>query len=268
MAKEVAIVYMVAGVSSRFGGRIKQFAKVGPLGETLIEYSVNQAVKAGFSKIIFVVGNRTETPFKELFGSNYSGIPVFYTLQKYDERKRNKPWGTTDSICTIKGVVDCPFVVCNGDDIYGENTFKILYNHLQESDEEATIGYKLGDAIPEEGAVKRGIFNIENEYIKKITETFNIVKSNLSLSGTKLSDMCSQNIFALHPKVVDLLLEVLNRFKQEHEGNRNAEALLPNDISSIIEQGKIKMKVYATPDKWMGVTNPEDEEVVREQLKL
>ena len=157
MKKEIAIVYMVAGISSRFGGRIKQFAKVGPSEETLIEYSLNQALKAGFAKIIFVVGNMTEKPFKERFGDNYRGIPVYYALQKFDPKKRSRPWGTSDALCSIKEIIDCPFVVCNGDDIYGKNTFKTLFNHLKESNEEATVGFRLNEAIPEKGAVKRAI---------------------------------------------------------------------------------------------------------------
>ncbi len=265
--KKEAVVFMVAGISSRFGGRIKQFARVGKNNETLIEISAKQAVSAGFKKIIFIVGNKTEKPFKELFGNEFLGVPIEYTHQGYDEKERDKPWGTSDAVLTIKDIIDCPFVVCNGDDIYGENTFKILYNHLQNSDEEATIGYRLEDAIPEKGVVKRGIFKIEGGYVRKITETFNVSKPDFSLSGTKPDDMCSQNIFALHPRVLNLLLEELNKFKREHKGDRSAEALLPNDISSVIENRKIRMKVYSTTDRWTGITNPEDEEIVRNQLK-
>ena len=99
MEKEMALVYIVAGISSRFRGKIKQFAKVGRNGETLIECSLKQAIPAGFSKIIFVVGNKTEKVFKEKFGENYEGIPVYYAFQFYDESLRDKPWGTTDALC-------------------------------------------------------------------------------------------------------------------------------------------------------------------------
>ncbi|MBU3912608.1 MAG: hypothetical protein KKB21_00850 [Nanoarchaeota archaeon] len=262
--KKVALVLMVAGISSRFGGRIKQFAKVTEK-ETLIEYSLKQALKSPFSKIIFVVGNKTEAPFKEMFGSNYQGIPVYYALQKYGP-ERDKPWGTTDALVSAKPFLDCPFIVCNGDDIYGENTFAILLNHLQSSQESASIGYKLEDAIPENGAVTRGIFQVNGEYVSKITEKLGIEKSNFSLSGTSPSDTCSQNIWAFHSQILETLSKILEKFKREHQGDRKAEALLPTDISNIIETENLKLKIYPTPDKWTGITNPEDEETVRNKL--
>mgnify|MGYP001614605345 FL=1 len=128
---DIALVYMVAGLSSRFGGKIKQFAKVGPKGETIIEYSLNQALPEGFTKIIFIVGNKTEKPFRDMFGESYKGIPIFYSQQKFNEEEREKPWGTADALCSAKDVINCPFVVCNGDDIYGAETFRILVNHLK-----------------------------------------------------------------------------------------------------------------------------------------
>ena len=126
------VVYMVAGLSARFGGKIKQFAKIGPNDETLIEISVNQALKAGFDKIIFIVGEKTEAPFKEKFGEEHKGISVKYALQTYDPKFRDRPWGAADALCVAKNLIDDSFVVCNGDDLYGEETFRILLNHLKE----------------------------------------------------------------------------------------------------------------------------------------
>lgn len=267
MKQDIAVIYMVAGISSRFGGKIKQFVKVGPNDETLIEYSLNQAIKAGFTKIIFIVGNMTEKPFKEKFGNNYKGIPIYYALQTYNPEERDKPWGTSDALCIIKPVINCPFVICNGDDIYGENTFKILFNHLKESQEEATIGYKLCEVIPETGKTNRGIFNIKEGYVKDLKEVFNIEKGNLSATNCKPDDLCSMNFFALHPKVIDLVSVLLDDFKKKHKGDRRIEALLPEMLPILIRQGKIKMKIYSTTDKWIGVTNPGDEDVVREMLR-
>jgi len=175
MKKDIAVVYMVAGVSSRFGGKIKQFAKVGVNGETLIESSLNQAIKAGFTKIIFVVGNKTEGPFKKMFGGNYRGIPVFYASQKFDEGKRDRPWGTGDALVSAKSLVNCPFVVCNGDDLYGERTFKILANHAMDNYEEgtaATIGYRLINVLSAKGNVNRAIFKTNAGYVTDIEETY------------------------------------------------------------------------------------------------
>ncbi len=266
MKQDIAIVCMVAGISSRFGGRIKQFAQIGPDGESLIEYSLNQAINAGFSRIIFIVGNMTQKPFKEKFKDNYKGIPIEYALQTFDT-KRDRPWGTGDALVSIKSIIKSPFVICNGDDIYGENTFRTLYNHLKNNKEEAAIGYKLSEVIPQVGKVNRGIFESENNYVKDLKEVFNIEKNNLSATNSKPDDLCSMNIFALHPNVVNLISIILDDFKKKHEGDRRIEALLPEMIPILIKQGKIKMKIYSTDDPWIGVTNPEDESVVKEMLK-
>lgn len=258
---------MVAGMSSRFGGKIKQFAQVGINNETLIECSLNQAIKSGFNKIIFVVGNLTEKPFKEKFGSNYKRIPIYYALQTFSPENRDKPWGTADALVSTKPFIDSPFVICNGDDIYGENTFKILFNHLKESSDSATIGYNLFDVLPEKGAVNRGIFKVENNYVKKITETFNISKENFTKINLTPNALCSQNIFAFHPQILDFLEKITTEFKKSHPNNRKAECLLPSEISNLIESGKINLIIYSTPDKWVGVTNPADEEIVRNYLK-
>ena len=264
---DLAIVYMVAGMSSRFGGKIKQFAKVGPNGETLIQYSLNQAIKAGFNKIVFIVGKLTEIPFKEMFGNSYNGIPISYAKQDFNPEDRDKPWGTCDSLCSASQVIDCPFVVCNGDDIYGEMNFRKLAAHLKNSEDEATLGFKLVDSIPDTGKANRAIFSVNNGYVQSLIETFSIEKSNFSLTNTHPEDHCSMNIYALHPKVIPELLISLEKFKKEHQGDRKAECLLPAEITNIISQGKIQMRIYPAVDKWVGVTSPEDEEITREILK-
>lgn len=267
MTKEVAIVYPVAGLSSRFGGKIKQFAMIGPNGETLIEYSLKQAIKAGFSKIIFITNKNTKGMFKIIFGNSFQGVPVYYTSQNFDIKERDRPWGTAEAVCCIKEIIDCPFVFCNGDDIYGENTFKKLFEHLQESEDSATVGYELIDVIPQKGSVNRGIFDVDEEgYVKKLVEIFNIQKENLEERGLEEDSLCSMNIFALYPEIVEELNKKLIKFKLDNRGDRKIEFLIPQEISNLVEEEKIKMKIYSTPDKWLGVTNPEDEEIVRELL--
>jgi len=265
--RDVALVYLAAGISSRFGGKIKQFARVGPNEETLIEVSLKQALKAGFTKIVFIVGNLTEKPFKEFFKEKFQDIPVYYALQTYDINQRDRPWGTADAICTLINVIDCPFVICNGDDLYGEEPFKILINHLKNNKEEATIGFKLIDVLPESGAVNRAIFSVEDNYVRGLTEKFNIAKSTLEESQTSPNDLCSMNIFALHPKTVFKIREKLNKFKLKHQFDRKIECLLPEQISELIKENEIKMRIYSTNAFWLGVTKPEDEEIVREKLR-
>lgn len=264
---ETGVVYMVAGMSSRFGGRVKQFAKVGPNGETLIEYSINQALEAGFDKIIFIVGDKTEDSFREMFGENYNGVKVEYAKQTYDFETRDKPWGTVDALLAAKELLTCPFVVCNGDDIYSKDAFKKLHDFLVENNNEsATIGYYLGKSIPEEGTVTRGIFNVENGEVKRIDETFNVSKIHLEEMNLSENDLCSMNIFALRPNDVGLLKEVLEEFKKVHEGDRKAECILPSEISGLIQKGLMSVKIFPTKEPCIGVTNPEDEEKVRKRL--
>ena len=265
--KEMTLVYMVAGMSSRFGGKIKQFAKVGPNDETLIEYSLNQALPAGFSKIIFIVGNKTEEPFREKFGDNYQGTPVFYALQKFDEKKRDRPWGTVDALCAIKDIIDCPLVVCNGDDLYGKETFHILANHLQNEPTNATVGYRLGDVLSEEGTVNRGIFEFNHDKtINSLKEVFNITKKNLEEKSLSEKDLCSMNIFALQPEVITKLDNILQEFKEKNAGDRKIECLLPEELGNLIKNNELAIYLYPTESTWMGVTNPGDELKIREQL--
>lgn len=265
---QIALVYMVAGLSSRFGGKIKQFARVGKNNETLIEVSLNQALPAGFSKIIFIVGNKTEQPFREMFGNEYKGIPIQYALQKFDENLRERPWGTVDALCSAKEFLNCPFIICNGDDLYGEESFKILVNHLQNKTTGATVGYKLANVLSETGGVNRGIFESdENNEVQSLKEFFDITKENLHEKNLSPDSLTSMNIFALQPGIVKKLNEVLQKFKQEHEGDKRIECLLPNELGNLIKNHELIIELYSTNSKWFGVTNPKDEIKVKQELE-
>jgi choline kinase len=259
--KKIALVYLAAGISSRFGGKIKQFADIG--GKTLIDFSLDQALKTPFSEIIFIVGEKTEAPFREKFGNFYKGIPVSYAMQKYNPEERDKPWGTVDAVCTIK--TDIPFVLCNSDDIYGEDSFRVIFEHLQKNEDNVTVGYVLEKVLPESGSVNRGIFKELRGSVLKIEENYNISRGNLQ--GLSSKDLCSMNIFGLQPQVLNLLSEILREFKENNKGNRTIECLLSNEMSKLIESGKIKMKIYKTDAEWMGVTNPGDEELIKKALR-
>ena len=266
---EIAIVYAVAGLSKRFGGKIKQFAKVGPNGESLIEYSLNQAIPAGITKIIFVVGEKTEIPFRQMLGDNYRGIPVYYAFQKWDKEKRDRPWGTLDALCSAKELIDCPFLFFNGDDIYGERTFRVLVEHLKKKESDAIVGWRLKDVLPEKGKVNRALIRAGyNNTVESLEEIFDIDMENFKEKGLNKDDLCSMNAFALHPKTLSSLNEKLFRFKKEHEADRKIECLIQHEITSLINEGKIVMYVYTASDEWLGVTNPEDEDVVKGKLAI
>ena len=259
---------MVAGLSSRFGGEIKSFAQIGPNNESLLEYSLNQALPAGFNKIILIVGKQTEEPFKQKFGDNYNGIPIKYALQTFDPQTRDKPFGTTDAVCSAEGILDCPFVVCNGDDLYGTKVFKTLYEHLQQKTTDATAGYKLGTVLLDKGEVNRGIFKINSQnQIISLEERFNISKENLQAQGLNEYDLCSMNIFAFQKKTLDHLCEIVGNFKKDHISDRKIECLLPQQVNNLIKDNKIIMELYPTNETWFGITRPEDVEVVQQELK-
>lgn len=260
------LIYMTAGLSSRFGGRIKQFAEIGPNNETLIEYSMNQAIQSNFSKIIFIVGDLTETPFRKKFGNSYKGVKIEYANQKFDKELRDKPWGTVDALCSALHLINEPVIVCNGDDIYGKSSFKILDDHLKNNNQDATLGYKLIDTLPEKGSVNRGIFKIENNYVKNLEEIFEISKENYQEKFDQ-ETLCSMNIFALHIETIKKIKNRLDILKQKNSKERKLECLLPNEISNLIKERKIKMRIYPSNESWFGITNPEDELIVREKLK-
>lgn len=262
------IVYMVAGLSSRFGGKIKALTEVGPKKETLIEYSLNQAIGAGFNKIIFIVGEKTEESFRKKFGDSYKGIPISYTLQKYNPEKRDKPWGTCDAVCTLKGKINEPFLVSNGDELYGEESFKILRKHLKYERTPATIGFNLMEMLPDKGTVNRGIFEIdENNFVKSIDEKIDISKENFKERGVKENSFCNVNVFVLTPEILDKLNKILKEFKENYKEDRTVECLLPVELTRLIKENKIKIKFYYTPEKWLGITNLGDEIKIREELK-
>lgn len=264
--KNISLVYMLAGLSSRFGGRAKAFVKVGPKGETLLEYSLNQALLNNFDKIIFIVSHKTEKQFRDYFGDSYKGVPIVYALQEYDENIRERPWGTNDALCSARDLIDGPFVVCNGDDIYGAGAFSILFNHLNESEDDATLGYKLGNVLSDKGTVNRGIFESENDFVKTVTETLGISRENMEEKGLEDNNLCSMNFFGLRKGTLDMLYDKLVRFKEEHKGEVKTECYLPTELNNLISENEIKMKLYETDESWLGVTCPEDEGVVRDIL--
>jgi NDP-sugar pyrophosphorylase family protein len=261
----IALVYLAGGISSRFGGKMKQFAKVGPKGQTLLEYSLSQALPAGFTKIFFIVGEKTLVPMKKKFGNRFLGVPVSYILQKYDPKNRIKPFGTADALICAKDALDCPFVLCNSDDIYGSKSFKILCDHLKSERSMATVGYPLLKVLPKSGKVNRGIILSRNGYVSIINEVLAVSKKNYLKFNLDKCSVCNMNIFAIRPSIFKLLAPLVADFKKKNI-NLNSECILSQEFSKLIIKNKIKMKLYTTSDNWFGITNPEDEAIVRNQI--
>lgn len=265
--KNISLVFMLAGLSSRFEGKAKAFANIGPLGENLLEYSLNQALRSNFSKIIFIVSSKTRKQIEDYFGDSFENVPIEYAMQEYDEKTRERPWGTLDALCSAKDLIEDSFIVCNGDDIYGKNSFTKLYNHLENYPEDATIGYKIGNVLSENGGVNRGMFEIKNGEVKEIIETLGITKQNMGGFKITENNLCSMNLWGLQKNTLNTLNERLIEFKKNHYDDPKIECYIPSELSYLIGEGKINVKIYETNDSWFGVTRPEDESVVREALK-
>lgn len=271
VGKKISVVYMVAGLSSRFGGKIKSLVQVGPNNEALIEVSMQQAIKAGFNKIVFVVGNSTEKAFREKFGNSFKfkgkTIPVFYAKQNFDPSERDKPWGSCEAAVSAKPFLKEPFVVCNGDDIYGEEAFQLAVNWIKKNNSPAIVAYELRNVLPEKGSNNRGIISLDKKgNIEKIAEILNIEKSALAEKGLKENDLCSMNFYGLLPETLSLLEKRLLEFKSAHKEDRKAECYLPAELSNLIKQKNVSIKLLKTNYKPIGITNPGDEETVRAAL--
>nr|QBK88416.1 MAG: MobA-like NTP transferase domain protein [Mimivirus LCMiAC01] len=274
---KICLVILAAGISSRYGGFPKQLVKIGPKNETLIEYSVDQALHSPFSQIHFIISEKTKF-IQTIFGKNYHEIPVTYSMQTFDKNTqsstnsrqslvRKKPWGTTDAITTIKGHVTTPFIVCNGDDIYGELTFKDCFNCMEKLGGNITMGFWLGDTMPRMGKVNRGVMHIDpHGFMEDLTEKIGIEKRNLS-SIVLENTITSVNFFGFQPDVIDMLVQKNNKFKTKHKDNQTIEHLMPTTVNELVQENKIKVRILMSRDKWYGITNPGDEIVVRNQLK-
>lgn len=259
----VAIVYMVAGMSSRFGGRPKQMAKVGPDNETLIEFSVNQALKQNFSKLVFITNSKTENLFKNIFKNKYKNIDVLYIEQTYDISKRSRPWGTTDAICSLIGKINDSFILLNGDDIYGENTFETGFNIMNNNNYNIIGGLPIINTMPEEGEVNRGVIMVNDNKVSGMKEMLKISK----LKNPELMyELANVNFIGLQYNVLLLLNEILLKFKNDNKDDQKIECLLPDNLNELIQANKINMNFFEIQNKIIGLTNPEDELIVKKIL--
>lgn len=291
--KKTALVIMAAGIGSRFGGGIKQLAKLGPGGEIIIDYSIHDALKAGFNKIVFIIRKDIEKDFREVIGDRIEKIAeVSYAFQDLNDlpegftcpEGRKKPWGTGQAILAARDVIDCPFAVINADDFYGAEGFRIIHEYLvNEMDEErkpldlCMAGYVLGNTLSENGAVTRGVCvkNEKNELVS-IRETFDIIKKDGKVIGKTFegedvalteADIASMNMWGLTPSFVRELGDRFPAFLESAAGNLKAEYLLPEVVGSLVKEGNASVRVLETKDRWFGVTYAEDKEYVMNSLR-
>ena len=264
--KQTTLVIMAAGMGSRFGGGIKQLEPMGPNGEIIMDYSIYDAIEAGFNKVVFVTRKDLLETFKEVIGNRIEKvIPVEYAFQEIEDvpegfevpAGRTKPWGTGQAILACKGIVTDPFLVINADDYYGKTAFKLIHDYLvsdHKSDKKydfCMAGFILGNTLSDNGAVTRGICVVdENEHLIGVNETSGIVKT---ADGAACDD-ANGNQVACDPK-------------SHVSMNIKAEYLLPTIVDQLIKSNQANVSVLETKDKWFGVTYKEDKPVVVQSIK-
>lgn len=288
------LVIMAAGIGARFGGGIKQLEPVGPKGEIIMDYSIYDALEAGFNKIVFIIRRDIENDFKEIIGNRIEKIcQVEYVYQEIDDiplgysvGDRIKPWGTGHAVLCCKGVINEPFAVINADDYYGKDAFVKIHKCLDSSQGSSycMAGFILKNTLSENGGVTRGICQINDEYnLTQIVETKNIVKvigdvglpdgAAIISDGGKLKPIyadsyVSMNMWGLTPEFIYELEKGFPKFLSSLEpGDINSEYLLPTIIDDLIKSGVAKVKLLETEDKWFGVTYMEDKKVVSNSFK-
>ncbi len=276
MTKPTLLV-MAAGMGSRYGG-LKQIDPVGPGGETLMDYSVYDAMRAGFGKVVFVIRKDIEQAFKETIGAKFEKrIPVEYVFQELTKippgfqvpEGRTKPWGTTQAVLVACDVIHEPFAVINADDFYGAEGFRVLGEHLQSgSPDYAMVGFVLSNTLSDFGSVARGVSEADRAgYLKAITEMLKIERDgdkakNTDASGTVTpltgDELVSMNMWGFTPGVFRQLNEDFAQFLEKSGNDLKSECLVPTTINDLVAAGKANVKVLRTNDAWFGVTYRED----------
>ena len=269
---KMSLLVMAAGMGSRFGG-LKQIEPVGPHGEVILEFSVYDALEAGFDKAVFVIKKAIEHDFREIIGKRIEKmIDVEYAFQELEDipapftvpAERVKPWGTGQAVLCAKKFIDTPFAVINADDFYGKNGYKELKKHFETSTETCMVGYLLRNTVSENGTVARGICEIENGYLTGVTEHLSIPKDNDFPADT----IASMNMFGFMPTLFDELDRGFVKFLKESGTELKSEYLLPRIVDKMIKQDGEKVKVLYTDDKGYGVTYKEDNQSVVDAIAI
>lgn len=274
------LLILAAGMGSRYGG-LKQLDGIGPHGETIMDYSIYDAIKAGFGKVVFVIRKSFEKEFNELIIKKFKNLidieVVFQDLDKIPEGytyspRREKPWGTNHAVLMAKDVIHEPFGVINADDFYGRESFEILSNFLQsvtdKKNEYCMIGYRVENTLSENGPVSRGICIVnENNELLDVVERTSIQEKGgaiiyLDENGREVTippeTTVSMNMWGFTPDYFDYSLEYFKKFLEENSQNIKAEFYIPTVVNQLVNEKKVICKVIETPSKWFGITYAED----------
>lgn len=294
---KTTLIIMAAGIGSRYGAGIKQLAKVGPSDELIIDYSIHDALQAGFDDVVFIIRKDIEADFREVIGDRIEKLcPVTYVFQDVNNlpggfvnpEGRTKPWGTGHAVLTCKGVVNNPALVINADDYYGKEVFSKLHDFLLDGIENenndtfkmAMPGFVLNKTLSDNGTVTRGVCQVDdNGYLANIVETKSISRKDdgsveaLNSEGkfTSLDEnsVVSMNMWAFSHKFIDSLEEGFIKFlsTDDNAKSKSGEYLLPTIIGDMLHSGKATVKVIPTIARWFGVTYHEDRDYVAGEFK-
>lgn len=279
------LVILAAGIGNRYGGA-KQITPVGPCGEKIIDFSIYDAYKAGFEKVVFIIRKSFEEDFREEIGDPVSKfMEVDYVFQEIDpefaEKGRNKPLGTAEAIALCRGHIDGPFAVINADDYYGQSCFGLIGDLLEKMEgkgEYAMMGYRIENTITDKGSVARGVCETKDGMLLEINERTHIEKRGECAEYTEDGENwvpisegtpVSMNFWGFTTDVFDYLDKALEKFKAGEllENPLKAECYLPNVVGEALREGKITVRVQECPDKWFGMTYKEDTPALVEALK-
>jgi len=277
---------MAAGMGSRYGG-LKQIEPVGPGGETIIDYSIYDALRAGFGKLVFVIRKDIEQPFKEVVGARFEKrIAVDYVFQELDKLPpgfhvpagRTKPWGTTQAILMTVDAIREPFAVINADDFYGPESYRVLSEHLQSGAADyAMVGFVLRNTLSEFGTVARGVCQVSGDgCLKEIVELTSIGPDGSQAKNTDSEgkvimltgdEPVSMNMWGFTPQVFGQLQEHFKRFLELSGADLKKECYIPSTVNELLLAGQARVKVLRSNDSWFGVTYREDHAQVVESIQ-
>ncbi len=276
---------MAAGIGSRFGGGIKQLEPVDNMGHIIMDYSVHDAIEAGFNHVVFIIRKDIEEDFKAIIGDRIekvcqkNHVNVEYVFQDINDipgelpKGRTKPWGTGQAVLAAKEVIDSPFIVINADDYYGKEGFKAVHEYLVNGGKSCMAGFVLKNTLSDNGGVTRGICKMDAQNnLTEVVETKNIIKTNdgAEADGVKIDteSLVSMNMWGLTPAFLETLEEGFKVFFKEEvpENPMKAEYLIPIFIGQLLDQGKISVKVLKSNDTWYGMTYKEDVAAVKESF--
>ena len=269
--KNTELLIMAAGMGSRFGG-LKQIEPIGPNGEIILDFSVYDAVKAGFNKVVIVIKKEIEREFREACGKRIEKmVDVEYAFQELDKLPsgysfpagRVKPWGTGHAVLCARDKITAPFAVINADDFYGQSSYQLIHDWLVNNDGMCMVGYELGNTLTENGTVSRGVCEVENGKLVSVTEHTALDKN----SGIPLDTIVSMNMWGLDTGVFPYLEKEFKAFLDGRINEPKSEFFLPSAVSKRIGDERKAVSVLETKERWYGVTYREDMPSVRAAME-